>query len=310
MTILKLDKGIGLRLDVFLANKLKLSRSAAQKIIKQGEVLVNGLLVTPHRLIKIGDKIELIKVKSKKLKVERNITKLPGIKIIKETKDYLIINKPAGLLMHGSDSETRVSLVDWLVKKYPSIKKVGEDPARPGIVHRLDKDVSGLVVVAKNQKSFDDLKKQFQARQIIKHYQALVYGDDLPLSGEIRFRLSRSAKGYRMAARPLNQEGKIAITEFEVIKNYYNYTLLKVAIKTGRTHQIRVHLGAYSHPVVGDDLYGTNKNKILNKKFNLGRIFLVATNLSFKDLEGERQKFSINLPTQLKNVLKNLKIKH
>lgn len=308
MTILKLDKGIGLRLDVFLAQELEISRSVAQKMIKQGEILVNDKVVSAHYLVKADDKIKTIKVKATQVKSAVLKKDLPKIKIIKETDDYLVVDKPAGLLMHGADNETRTSLVDWLIKKYPEISKVGEDPARPGIVHRLDKDVSGLVVIAKTQKSFDNLKKQFQGRRVIKQYQALVYGDDLPLEGEIRFKMGRSAKGYRMAARPLNQAGKIAITDFTVEHYYYNYALLKVKIKTGRTHQIRAHLAAYNHPVVGDDLYGTNKHKILNKKFNLGRIFLAATDLSFIDLEGERQSFSIELPNELRKVLKNLKI--
>lgn len=303
----KVTIGAGDRIDSWLSKKLKLSRSLIQKMIKHGEVLVNGQVTSVHKALKVDDQIKIIKVIAVKPEVKEVKVVLPKIKVIKETDDYLVINKPAGLLMHGSDTETRTSLVDWLVKYYPKIKKIGEDTNRPGIVHRIDKDVSGLVVVAKNQKSFDDLKRQFKGRRIIKRYQALVYGADMPLEGEIRFLMGRSAKGYRMAARPLNQVGKIAITDFKVEHYYHNYALLTVTIKTGRTHQIRAHMAAYNHPVVGDDLYGTSRHKILNKKLKLGRVFLVASFLSFLDLAGERQEFSIEIPIGLKKVLTIIK---
>jgi 23S rRNA pseudouridine1911/1915/1917 synthase len=297
------------RLDVWLAAKLTLSRSQIQKMIKNKEILLNDKIVLAHHVLKLND---VLKITPKKIVTEKNkkikqALILPKIEIIKETEDYLVINKPAGLLMHGADYETRYSLVDWLIKHYPKIRKIGEDPSRPGIVHRLDKDVSGLVVVAKTQDSFDDLKKQFKKRLVTKCYEALVYGAGLPNEGEINFRLERSTKGYRMAAKPQNQTGKIAITEFMIKKQFHNYTLLDVKIKTGRTHQIRAHLAAYNHPVVGDDLYGSSKNKLFNKKLGLNRVFLVATNLSFTDLAGQKQNFSINLPAELKNVLKILK---
>lgn len=310
MSNLKITKGIGQRLDIYLSAELKLSRSLVQKMIKGGEILVNDKIVSAHRLIKADDKIKLVKLKVKKVKAQVDKIVLPKIDIIQETADYIVLNKPAGLLMHGSDNETRTSLVDWLIKYYPKIVKAGDDPSRPGIVHRLDKDVSGLVVVAKNQKSFDSLKKQFKGRRVVKQYKALVYGADLPPEGEIRFKMGRSSKGYRMAARPINQLGKVALTDFKVEQYYYNYALLSVVIKTGRTHQIRAHMAAYNHPVVGDDLYGTVRHRKLNAKLKLGRVFLVATDLVFSDLEGVKQGFSIELPNQLKKVLEKLKEKH
>jgi len=236
-----------------------------------------------------------------------------------ENKDFLIINKPAGLLVHGANHIKEPTLVDQLLKKYPSIAKVGEDPARPGIMHRLDKQVSGLMIIAKTQNAFDHLKKQFQQRQIIKIYTVLVYGKIDKDEGEINFPIRRSSKGHKMAALPLTtkgnptKEGKRAITKFEVIKRFINYTLLKVQIKTGRTHQIRVHLSAYGHPVVGDDLYGTKKTKERNsylrkqEKLSLNKILLVATKLSFTDLEGRQQTFIINLPEELVNFLQQIK---
>ncbi len=301
-------KQVGQRLDMVLAAKLKLSRSQIQKMIKAGEISVSGKSSSAHRLLKTGEYIE-INTPAKAKVSAKVLTPLPEIPIVKETPEYIVINKPAGLLMHGTERDGRVSVVDWLLNKYPKVAKVGEDPNRPGIVHRLDKDVSGLVVLAKTQDSFDNLKKQFQNRTIKKRYRALVYGEVIPAEGEIRFRLSRSAKGYRMAARPENQEGKSAITEFSIEKRFHNYTLLSLLIKTGRTHQIRAHCAAYNHPVVGDDLYGTNKDKIANKKLKLGRVFLAATDLTFTDTKGERQEFSIDLPKGLEKFLEQLKVK-
>lgn len=234
-------------------------------------------------------------------------------KKIKENKEFLVINKPAGLLVHGAGHIKEKTLADQLLKDYPGLAKVGEDPERPAIVHRLDKLVSGLMVIPKTQASFDNLKEQFQARKIGKEYTALVYGQIETDEGEIDFPIKRSSRGFKMAAIPktikkeTNPDGRQAITEFRVIKKFINYALLKVKIKTGRTHQIRVHLLAFGHPIAGDDLYSTKKTREKNKKLNLGRIFLVATKLGFKDLDGVGQEFEIGLPKELEEVLEKVK---
>ncbi len=248
--------------------------------------------------------------------------------IIFENTDYLVINKPAGLAVHGGGNIKDETLADLLVKKYPKIKTVGDDPIRPGLVHRLDKDVSGLMVIAKNQKTFELLKNQFKDRDVNKEYLALVHGKLSADYGDINFPIKRSSEGYKMAALPHNavnllsrrqptdrDQGNLdglfkareAITEYNVIKRFINYTLVQVKIKTGRTHQIRVHFFALGHPLVGDNLYFNKKSKVQNKKVNLGRIFLIANNLSFKDGHQEIQKFTLDLPTELKNFLQTLK---
>ncbi len=244
--------------------------------------------------------------------------------IIFADKNYLVINKPAGLAVHEGGNLKEKTLADFLIERYPEIKKVGDDPIRPGIVHRLDKDVSGLMVIALTQESFEDLKKQFQSREINKDYLALVYGRVSKDCDEINFPIKRSRDGYKMAALPLNSlelltrhtpknrdqgniagvfNSKEAITEFKVIKRFVNYTYLDVKIKTGRTHQIRVHFFAYGYPLVGDPLYNTKKTKVKNQKLNLGRVFLVAYKLSFKSLDGEKKDFKIKLPTELESFL-------
>ena len=248
--------------------------------------------------------------------------------IVFETDDYLVINKPAGLAVHGGGNIKDTTLADLLIERYPKIKTVGDDPARPGIVHRLDKDVSGLMVVAKNNETFLYLKNQFKDRDIHKEYIALVNGKILNDFGEIDFPIKRSREGYKMAAMPHNtvdllsrrkptdrDQGNLegmfkareAITEYTVIKRFIHYTLVQVKIKTGRTHQIRVHFFALGYPLVGDPLYFNKKSKIQNKKANLGRIFLAANKLSFKDRSGETKDFSLEMPAELTNFLKTIK---
>jgi 23S rRNA pseudouridine1911/1915/1917 synthase len=160
---------------------------------------------------------------------------------------------------------------------------------------------------------FDHLKKEFQARRVKKEYVALVYGRLSKDEDTINFPIDRSRDGYRMAAHPVlnkgekNTAGKRAITELEVMKRYVNYTLIKLRTKTGRTHQIRVHMSAYGHPLVGDDLYGTARTKIQNKKLNPERIFLLAKKLSFTDLSGKLKEFEIEMPEDLNDILKIIK---
>jgi 23S rRNA pseudouridine1911/1915/1917 synthase len=232
---------------------------------------------------------------------------MPRLKIIEDTGHYIVINKPAGLLVHEAPGSQEPTLVDIILKKYPKIAKVGEDPLRPGIVHRLDREVSGLLVIAKTQDMFDHLKKQFKSRQIKKEYTALVYGAPQKPEGEISFNIDRSETiDYKMAAVPTHEErGRRAITEFEVTEHMGNYTLLKIKPKTGRTHQIRVHLNAYGLPIVGDLVY---KPKKLKTKIKMDRIFLNAHYLSFKDLDDKLKEFTISLPANLENILAKLRI--
>ena len=244
--------------------------------------------------------------------------------IIFEDENYLVINKPAGLAVHPGGNIVGATLIDWLLDYCPAIKTVGEDESRPGIMHRLDMDVSGLMVLAKNQKSYENLKKQFQDREVIKEYIALVHGQVSKDDDIINFPIKRSKDGYKMAALPKNTanlltrrslknrdqgnlegffKSKESITEFSVLKRFVNYSLLDIKIKTGRTHQIRVHFYAYGHPLVGDPLYFTKKTKAKNEKLKLERVFLFAKKLSFKNLEGKVLNFDLEMPKDLENKL-------
>ncbi len=242
--------------------------------------------------------------------------KSQNIKIIVETKDYLVLEKPSGILVHPTQAGEGGTLVEQLLSKYPEIKKVGDSPERPGIVHRLDKEASGLLVVARTQKMFKHLKKQFQERTTEKEYLVLVYGQLDKEEGLIDFDIDRGKEG-KMVSRPKTnvlkvknvnkiQPGKEAITEFWVEKKFVRFTLLRVRIHTGRTHQIRVHMFAYNHPVVGDSLY-CNKKLIKKSEQILGRLFLHSTKLCFDDLSGDRQCFESLLPKELQTYLNNLK---
>lgn len=296
------------RLDKFLSQELTdLSRSQIQKMIKDGQVLVNDKIASVHHWLKNGYVVSFAKPKTVAkettvIKAAKKI-KLPEPKIIKETDDYVVLNKPAGLLVHPAAGSTGKTLVDWLVKKYPKIKKVGENLERPGIVHRLDKNVSGAMVVAKNQPTYAHLKKQFQTRQVKKIYLGLVYGQVSADEGIIDFPLKRSRLSGKIVAMPRGEEGRESITAFTVLQRFANYTYLELDLKTGRSHQLRAHLTAYGYPLIGDQLYFNKKNK---DKFKLGRVFLHAHQLTFADLAGKKQTFTSKLPMVLNNILSQL----
>ena len=234
-------------------------------------------------------------------------------KKICENEEYLVVNKPAGLLAHGAPHIKEKTMADMLLGEYPGLDRVGEGPERPGMMHRLDKLVSGLLVIAKTPESYDHLKSQFQARTVEKIYTALVYGRIDRDEGEINFPIERSARGFRMAALPAtvrgekNESGRRAVTEFAVTRRFINYTLLEVKIKTGRMHQIRAHLSAYGHPLAGDNLYGTRKTRLKNEKLGLERVFLHARRLSFRDLAGEKKEYTADLPDDFEELLNIIK---
>ncbi len=317
MRLLVIDDNLaGQRLDKLLANRWpEQSRSEWQKRIEAGSVLVNGQIVKAHYQLIIGDKLKIVPLsrsatltRATKLAASTEAAAKAKLKIIATEPDFLVVNKPAGLLVHDNVwPPRRPTVAAAIAKKYPAILSLGDSAVRPGIVHRLDKDVSGLMVIPRTAAMFAYLKRQFQYRTVKKCYTALVYGVLSKSEGVINFNLGRSSDGRKMAARPANQEGKAALTEYEVIRQWQNYSLLKVVIKTGRTHQIRAHLAAIDHPLVGDDWYGTNKTKLKNKELNLGRVFLVASELSFLDLQKKRRKFTIRLPKQLNDLLKQIK---
>lgn len=248
------------------------------------------------------------------------------IKILYEDKNLLVINKPSGLSVHPDGKGNEKTLVDWILEKYPNIKNVGEPIEveykgnklklyRPGIVHRLDKETSGVLVIAKNNKTFDFLKKQFQDHHIEKIYRTIVYGSVTEPKaslakrkrGVISVPIGRSPKDIRMwtagrGARPPLRE---ATTEYIILNKFKDsnnnlYSYLEIYPKTGRTHQIRVHLRYINHPIVADQLYASGYKENLGLK----RLALHAYSISFKLPNGEVVKIEASLPEDLKKVIK------
>lgn len=296
---------VGQRLDKFLTDNLPITRSQIQKLIKAGKILVNGEQSSVHRFLK-GN--EVIKVVAKDIEKITEIKKLlPSktlkLKIVYEDDNIAIIDKPSGLLVHPTEKMEANTLAAGLLAKYPEIKNVGENTLRPGIVHRIDKNVSGLILICKTQAAFVYFKNKFQSRKIKKLYTALVHGTMERAEGVIDLPIARSATKGKMAVKSQAQGGRTAITKYWLKKQYKNFALLDVEILTGRTHQIRAHLNAFQHPIVGDKLY---TQKWVKEKLDLDRPFLHANYLSFKNLDGKKLEFKSKLPAKLQNILKSL----
>ena len=226
------------------------------------------------------------------------------IKIIFENKDIIVVDKPAGLAVHPGVGTSEKTLVDFLLEKFPEIKDVGDAPEiRPGIVHRLDKETSGVMVVARNQKTFEFLKDLFKNRQIEKKYLALVHGKLKTKEGQVEGEMGRSKKDFRKQALV---RGKISVrkeryslTHFKVKKEFEKNTLLEVFPKTGRMHQIRVHLHSIGHPIVGDKKYTFKEFKNVPTP----RMFLHAASISFIGPGDEKYFFESEPPEEFQEYL-------
>jgi len=220
--------------------------------------------------------------------------------IIYQDQDIIVIDKPANLTVHPIKKGQTNTLIDKLIDLYPEIKQVGDDSLRPGIVHRLDKDTSGLMIIAKNNQAFKHFKKQFQQRKVIKKYLALVHGKVKDRKGTITKSISLSKKDHKKRSALLSNQSKTAWTEYKIKKTFKDYTLLEVIPKTGRTHQIRIHLASIGYPIAGDKQYGFKRQPSLK---NLTRQFLHAYYLKFKLPNGKIVELKSELIQDLKQVL-------
>ncbi len=288
------DEALAERLDLALSHlEAGTSRAVWQKRIKEGEIFVNASAVlTPHRTLMLGDVIEYHPLPVREIPLEERAAAIP-LDIVSETPDWIVINKPAGLLVHPAVSAVHeVSLVDALLLHDPKISKIGPEPERPGIIHRLDREVSGLMIVAKTANAYDDLQKQFREHTIEKTYLALVHGVLERDFGDIRFKIARSISRGRMAARPeQDPEGKVAWTHYTVVERLPGATLLRVQILSGRTHQIRAHLFALGHPLIGDPLYTKRQT---DRRNEAPRLMLQSIELAFRDpATGEKKAFTL-----------------
>lgn len=292
-------KDAGKRLDLFVSEKIpKLSRSRVQKLILQENIIVNGEKKSKSYVVKRGDYIEVLIPPASKLKVKPEDIK---INIIHEDDDLIVLSKPAGMVVHPSQGHPSKTIVNALLFHTKFLSDIG-GVLRPGIVHRLDKLTSGLMIVAKNDRAHRNLAKQFKEKSVKKIYLALVNGRIKEDEGEINAPIGRSRSNRKKMS--VITGGKEAITKFKVLKRYKNFTLVEVRPITGRTHQIRVHLSYIGNPVVGDTQY---RRRRIYKDLKLERQFLHATKLEFNHpKDGKRISFKDDLPEDLKNVLKFL----
>ena len=291
----------GERLDRLIAFIGNISRSEASSIIKKGQVLINDQAVTRSSFkVSIGNRVEFY-VRDDEEATEIEADSSVDFKIIHSDSDFFVIDKPAGLVVHPGAGNSSGTLVNGLLAISPQIRDVGEKN-RPGVIHRLDKGTSGLLLAANTNEGYQFFVDALSDRKVKRIYQALVWGVPEGPEGIIDAPIGRSSKNRKKMG--IVSKGKNAITTYQLKESWFssNVSLLELQLETGRTHQIRVHLSSIGNPVVGDDVYGTNR-----KNLTLRRPFLHASKLSFEHPRtGKACEFESPLPEDLKSVLADL----
>ena len=286
------------RLDAYIVKKREdLSRVMVQKLIENGNVLVDGKKRKISYKVQVGEVIELDIPEAKETGIKAEDIPLD---IVYEDEDIIVVNKPKGMVVHPANGNPDGTLVNAIMAHCKgSLSGIGGE-IRPGIVHRLDKDTSGLLIVAKNDKAHINMSEQIKNREVKKIYIALVRGVVSENEATINMPIGRSTKDRKKMA--VRKDGKEAITHFKVLKRYANYTLLEVKIDTGRTHQIRVHMAEIGHPVVGDMVYSNGKNE-----FGVQGQMLHAKSLDFKHpITGKQMHLEAEVPEGFVFVLNQL----
>ena len=288
----------GKRLDAYIATKNEnITRTSAQRMIEEGNILVNGKKQKVAYKINIDDVVTVVPEEIKEISIEAE--DIP-IDVIYEDKDIIVVNKPKGMVVHpanGNYNGTLVNAIMGMCKE--TLSGIGGE-LRPGIVHRLDKDTSGLLIIAKNDKAHVKMSDQIKNHEVKKTYIALVRGVIKENEATIDMPIGRSTSDRKKMA--VNKEGKNAITHIKVIKRYDKYTLLQVTIETGRTHQIRVHLSYIGYPIIGDTTYSNGKNK-----FGVVGQCLHAKSLEFKHpITGKEMKLEAPLPEYFQDIINKL----
>jgi 23S rRNA pseudouridine1911/1915/1917 synthase len=323
-TIAVSPEAAGQRLDHYLATQLEgVSRSRVQLLLDQGDVLVDGVRVKPALKLRGGEQI-VVTGEPRPAPLKATAEDIP-LNVIFEDAHLAVVNKPAGMMVHAGsgqneDARSGGTLVNALLYRFQALSSTGGQ-LRPGLVHRLDKNTSGLIVVAKNDAAHAALAELFSSRQMSKTYIALVHGSVERQKGTINTAISRDPlRRTRMTARP-NENARSAVSHYEVIRRlntrFGKFTLLRVRIETGRTHQIRVHMASIGHPVVGDTLYGASsqltdlvasqaaqskaaRRKNAPEKLRLDRNFLHSANLEFTHPKtGKLLQLEAPLPDEL-----------
>lgn len=286
------------RLDSYIVEELEdLSRTTVKRLIDEEKILVNGKKQKSSYKPEIGDVISIDMPEAREIKLEAQNIPVP---VIYEDNDIIVVNKPKGMVVHPANGNPDGTLVNAILAMCKnSLSGIGGE-IRPGIVHRLDKDTSGLLIVAKNDTAHIKMSKQIQDRKVTKKYIALVKGVIAENEATIDLPIARSTKDRKKMG--VDPNGKNAITHFKVLKRYDKYTLLELKIDTGRTHQIRVHMSYIGHPVVGDSVYSNGKNE-----FDIEGQMLHARYLEFKHpITGEELKLEAPIPEYFESILKKL----
>jgi 23S rRNA pseudouridine1911/1915/1917 synthase len=287
----------GLRLDRFLANELpQFSRSRIQQLIRESFVTLNGAKARPRDLVRTGDNVDLIEPPPDK--IDNQPEDIP-LDILFEDDDLIVLNKPAGLVVHPGAGHREHTLVNALLHHCPELSGIG-GKKRPGIVHRLDKETSGYIIVAKNDEAHRDLSEQFAARSVEKIYLALVAGKMRKISGTIEARIGRHPV-HRQRMAVADTRGRSAKTEYRGIRSGNEVSLVECRLHSGRTHQIRVHLHHLGHPVLGDKIYAPKLAKVLPRQM------LHAWKLGFDHPRTKkRENFEAPLPDDFEQALAKL----
>ncbi len=288
------DKNENMRIDLFLAEELELSRSKIQRIIKDNHVFVNGKKVNNSYLVKLDDEIEIMDEFNYDIHVEAENIPLD---IVYEDDDLLIINKKSGMVVHPAPGHYSGTLVNALLYRYQNL---AGDSFRPGIVHRLDKDTSGLMMVAKNEWALEKLSEMISKKEVERKYLAIVDGVISHDTGEIDAPIGRD-ENNRQKMKVTDRNSKEAITHFRVLNRFLHNTLIECKLDTGRTHQIRVHLAYIGYPVSNDPLYGKGKATEFGQ-------MLHSYSLSFQHpRNGELLSFEVESPEEFQNKLEELR---
>lgn len=293
------DENVGKRIDSFIPMVQEdISRSMVQKLIEQKNIKVNGKETKHSYKLKLNDEIEIFVPEAKEINLKAQDIPL---NVIYEDNDIIVINKPKGMVVHPANGNPDGTLVNAVMNKCKdSLSGIGGE-IRPGIVHRLDKDTSGAIIVAKNDKAHIALSEQLKNHEVKKTYLALVRGIIKENEATINMPIARSKKDRKKM--DVDKNGKEAITHFKVLGRYKNkYTLLQINLETGRTHQIRVHLSHIGYPIIGDEVYSNGKNE-----WNVSGQCLHAWKLEFiHPITGEKISLEAEIPEYLKNIIKEL----
>ena len=293
------EQNAGMRIDAYIANEMEeLSRMAVKRLMEDNQIQLNGKTVTKISYkVQKDDEIEVNIPETKQ--VDLKAQDIP-VEVVYEDSDIIVVNKPKGLVVHPANGNWDGTLVNAIMSICKdSLSGIGGE-IRPGIVHRLDKDTSGLLIIAKNDKAHIQMSEEIKNREVKKIYYALVRGIVPENEATINMPIGRSNKDRKKMA--VVKDGKEAITHFKVLKRFSKYTLLEVKIDTGRTHQIRVHLSEIGYPVVGDEIYSNGKNE-----FGVHGQLLHAKSLDFKHpITGKEMHLEAQLPTEFANILKQL----